>query len=134
MKLFLQNVLTYAFSTYVTSVMLEGLRIYGGLKTFIVLGIFLTLIMIIVKPIVSILTIPFNLLSFGLLSFLSVTVSLFITSFFFHDFKIVPFNFGPYSLFAFHLGKFYLTPLLSFFVISATIYILHKAVFWVWEN
>lgn len=134
MKTFLQNTITYAFSAYVTSIIFEGLRVSGGVKTFLLLGIFLTLAMLVVKPIVSALTIPFNILSLGLLSFLSVAVSLFIVGFFFHDFTVVPFNFGPYSFFAINISRYHLTPILSFLFISATIYILHKAIFWVYES
>lgn len=134
MKTLLKNTTAYAFSAYATSVIFEGLKVSGDIRTFLFLGLFLTLTMLVVKPIVSALTIPFNILSLGLLSFLSVAVSLFIVGFFFHDFRVVPFNFGPYSFFAIHIGRYYLTPVLSFLLISATIYLLHKSIFWVYES
>lgn len=134
MKTLLQNTTTYAFSLYITSILFTGLNVYGGINTFIITGLILTLIMIVVKPIVSALTIPFNILSLGLLSFLSVAVSLFILGFFYHEIKITPFDFGPYSFFSFQITKYRLTPVLSFLLVSATIYILHKAIFWIYDK
>ncbi len=134
MKTLLQNTATYAFSIYVTSVIFNGLKVYGGINTLVITGLLLTLIMIIIKPIVSALTIPFNILSLGLLSFLSVAASLFILGFFYHEIKVIPFDFGPYSFFSFQIAKYHLTPILSFLCISATIYVLHRAIFWIYDR
>ena len=68
MKAILRNVLLYAFALYLTQMIFKGLVLHGGIKTLIIGGILLAIGFKVIKPILSIISLPFNLLSLGLFS------------------------------------------------------------------
>ncbi len=62
--------LFHVFALWLTSQVLPTLTISGGWQVIVSAGLFLSLLMLIVAPILKILFIPINLLTFGLLSWL----------------------------------------------------------------
>ena len=69
MKTLLRNTLFNAFSIFLISQLISGMRVYGGLLTYIIAGLVLTLLMKLLKPILNLLALPLNIITLGLFSF-----------------------------------------------------------------
>ena len=105
MKAILRNVLLYAFALYVTQMMFAGLILHGGMRTLIVGGILLAIGFKIIKPVLSIISLPFNLLSLGLFSVLITAFILFLITLIYPPIEVKPFNFTGLSLWGIVTGK-----------------------------
>lgn len=134
MKKLLRVVLVNAFSLYLVSLMFAGLSVKGGAYSFLLGGLFLTVGNSILSPIVGIITLPFNLLSFGLFSFLTTLVSLLVITFFFKNIQVSEFVFNGLTLWGIEIKRTSLSIILSYLVISATIYFISKAIQWLFSK
>ncbi len=134
MKGILRNVLVYAFSLYLTQLVFSGLLVHGGLRTFIVGGILLAIGFKIIKPILSIISLPFNMLTLGLFSILIISFILFLITLVYPPLEVVPFTFKGVTLLGIEIHKFYVSPLLSYVVISGTIYLITKLINWLFDK
>lgn len=130
MKAILRNVLLYAFSLYLTTLLFHGLVLHGGTKTLIIGGILLAIGFKILKPILSIISLPFNLLSLGLFSILIIAFILFLITLVYPQIDVRPFTFSGISFWGIEIHKFYVSLLLSYVLISVTIYLITKAINW----
>jgi len=62
MKTLLRNTLFNALSIFLISQMISGMKVYGGLPTYLIAGLVLTLLLMILKPILNLLALPLILL------------------------------------------------------------------------
>jgi putative membrane protein len=134
MKAILRNVLLYAFSLYITQMLFAGLVLHGGLKTLIIGGILLAIGFKIIKPILSVLSLPFNLLSLGLFSVFIIAFILFLITLIYPPIDVRPFHFTGISFWGIEIHKFYVSLLLSYVLISVTIYLITKLISWLFEK
>lgn len=130
MKAILRNVLLYAFSLYITQMLFAGLHLHDGIKTLIVGGILLAIGFKVIKPILSIISLPFNLLSLGLFSVLIIAFILFLITLIYPSIDVRPFTFSGISFWGIEIHKFYVSLLLSYILISVTIYLITKLISW----
>lgn len=130
MKGILRNVLLYAFALYITQIIFPGLVLHGGIRTLVVGGILLAIGFKILKPVLSIISLPFNLLSLGLFSVFITAFILFLITLIFPSIDVRPFNFYGISFWGIEIHKFYVSLLLSYCLISVTIYLITKVINW----
>jgi len=130
MKGIFRNILLYSFALYITQMLFEGLILHGGLNTLIVGGILLAIGFKIIKPILSIISLPFNLLSLGLFSIFITAFILFLITLIFPSIDVKPFTFYGISFWGIEIHKFYVSLLLSYCLISVTIYLITKVINW----
>lgn len=76
MKSLLRAALINSFCLYVLSQILSGVRVSGGLSTYILAGVVLALIYKILKPVLNIISLPLNIITLGATSFL-INIALF---------------------------------------------------------
>lgn len=88
---------------------------------------------IFVKPIIKLLSLPFNLLTFGFFSFLINVIILYGVSYFIADFKINSFHFSGYTLSGFTLPALDLNQLLSALVASFIIGFFSTVLHWIFH-
>ncbi len=134
MKAILRNVLLYAFALYLTQMLFAGLSLRGGLKTLIIGGILLAIGFKIIKPILSVISLPFNLLSLGLFSVFITAFILFLITLIYPSIDVRPFTFTGISFWGIEIHKFYVSLLLSYILISVTIYLITKLIFWLFHK
>jgi len=135
MKKILKDVILTTFSLFVVSVFLKGLKIGGGLDTYLIAGLLLKLGDYILRPLLSLITLPFNLLTLGLFSAVINAVILYIISFIYPKIQITDFKFEGLSIIdGLSIPSFYSPLILSYFLISAIIYIIVKAVNWLFDK
>ncbi|MEK7140961.1 MAG: phage holin family protein [Patescibacteria group bacterium] len=75
MKKFLRSIVFYVFALWLTSTVVTSLSITGNAWGVLTAGFMLTVMMILLKPLVSLIFLPINILTLGLLSwFVNVVV------------------------------------------------------------
>lgn len=133
MKAILRNVLLFTFTLYVTEQMLQGLTVNGGWQTYLYGGIFLAIGFKILKPIITIISLPFQIITLGVFSIVIMALILFIITLIFPAISVNAFIFSGLSYGGIEIHKFYISQLLSYVVISATIYLTTKLIKWLFE-
>ena len=130
MRGLLARVFINSLSLFLVSLVFSGLVINGGYVNYIIAGALLTFFSSILDPFVKIITLPFRILTLGLISFATTTVSLFAVTLFFKNVVVHAFTFTGLSFWGLEIGTVQLSTLLSFVVISATIYFSNKLMDW----
>lgn len=131
MKSLLRKTLLNSLSLWLTSVLLVGLKIYGGLTTLLLAGFVLLLIQKIIKPILQILTLPFNLLTFGLFSWLINVATLYLLTFFVPQIKITDFIFPGANFAGFIIPRMELNLLGAFIAAAFLLTLIQKFLDWI---
>lgn len=134
MRAILRNILLYAFGIYLTQLIFTGLVLHGDLQAYLIAGLLLAIGFKILKPILSLISIPFNMLSLGLFSIVIIAFILFIITLLYPPLEVRPFIFPELTLWGITVHKFYVSLILSYCLISATIYLITKLINWLFGN
>lgn len=118
MKNFFRNILYNSFTIFVISQVLPGVKVYGGIPTFIIGGIALTLLLLLVKPILNILALPLNLLTMGMFSFIVNVIIFYLLTVLVVGISITSFTFPGYEYAGFIIPKVYVNTLFAFIIVS----------------
>lgn len=127
MKSILQSIVIHSFALWATSQIITGLIIKGGYQTLLYGGVVLTIMHMVVKPILSVLTLPLTLLTMGLFAWVINVALVYLLTVILPDISIVSYQFPGFSLQWLSLSKATLSPLwttvLVAFVLSFTVQI-----------
>lgn len=118
MKAIVRNIAVYGFGLFFLTQILSGVKISGGLITYIVGGAVLSLMFIIIKPILSIITLPLNIITLGTFSFLINAIILYLLTILVPSISIKPFVFRGFTFFGFVIPSFFLNTFFAFIVAS----------------
>lgn len=105
MKTLFKGVLINAFSLFLLSQILSGIKISGGFFAFIIAGFALSVMSFTLKPVLKIITLPLNFVTFGLASFLINVIILYVLTIFIPQVSINAFVFNGASVLGFVLPK-----------------------------
>lgn len=130
MRAVIRNILLYAFALYITQLVLDGLIIHGGIETLLFGGLLLAIGFKILKPVIAIISLPFNLLSLGLFSIFIVAFIVFLITLIYPAIEVRAFRFPGFMLFGVEIHPFQASLLLSYCIVSATIYLITKFIDW----
>ena len=118
MKSILRRIVFYAVSLFLTSQIVTGLTISGGVGTYFIGAAALSVLFLIVKPILSIVTLPLNIITLGLFSFLINSVILYLLTIFVPDISISAFTFKGFDFAGFVIPSFSINTFFAFIVAS----------------
>lgn len=118
MKSFFRNILFNAFAIFFISQILPGVKVSGGLFTYIIGGVALTLLLFLLRPILNILTLPLNLVTLGLFSFLTNVIIFYLLTVFVSGISITSFTFPGYTYAGFVIPQVYFNVLFAFIIVS----------------
>lgn len=119
---------------FLTAVFIPGFHITATFATFLSAGVLLTLITFIVKPILQILSLPFNLMTFGLFSVITNTIVLWILQRFVPSLIITTFTIHRITFWGLTIPKIEISSIiLSYIVIAAILSGLTAAINWLIE-
>jgi len=118
MKSFIRNILFNAFSIFLISQVVSGMKVSGGLIAYLIGGFALTLLMVLLKPILKILTLPLNIITLGMFSFVINVIIFYLLTVFVPSIIISAFTFPGLSFSGFVIPSFYLNTLFAFILIS----------------
>lgn len=130
MKGIIRNTVLHAFVLFLLSVGLAGVKISGGIPTLILAGFVLTLMNMTVKPILSLLTLPFNLATFGMFSFVTNAFILYLLTVLVVQISIVAFVFPGFSFAGFIIPKLYLNTFFSYIFVAFLFSITMSVIEW----
>ena len=97
MLLLLRNLLGAGVAIFAVSWLIPGISYQGDMRVLLSAALVFALFQMLVKPILNLVALPFNLISFGLVSFL-INIALFYgISYLVPAFTILPFDFAGFS-------------------------------------
>ena len=118
MKSFFRNCLFNAFSIFFLSQILSGVKVSGGLFTYILGGIALTLLFKILRPILNLLALPLNIVTLGMFSFLTNIIIFYFLTVFVVGISISAFTFSGFSYAGFTIPQIYFNTLFAFIIVA----------------
>jgi putative membrane protein len=100
-KSILRKIIFYSVALFLTAQIFEGVKVNGGLITYVFGGVVLSLLFLIIKPILSIVTLPLNIITLGLFSFVTNAIILYLLTIFIVNISITAFTFRGLSFLGF---------------------------------
>lgn len=114
MKTILRNIVFYSFAIFALTEFLPGVKILGGLPTYIFAGFVLSLMFLIVKPVLNLITLPLNIITLGTFSFVINVIILYLLTLFVPNIEITSFTFPGFVYSGFIIPKIYFNLVLSY--------------------
>ena len=130
MKTFLRISAVNGFSLFILDQSISGVIISGGLRVFILGGVFLTILGVTLKPVFNLISIPLNMVTLGLFSFLSNALLLYILTILVTEIKIEAFNFEGFSWAGFVIPEFQLNTFLAYIVCATLLSVVQAIINW----
>ena len=130
MKGFLRKSVINAVSLYIVSQVLSGLEIQGGVPTFILAGAVFSVISFVGRPILTIITLPLNLITLGAFSFIINVALLYLLTIFIPQISISPFTFEGFSLSGFVIPQFSFNLFFAYVACSVLLSIVFSFLTW----
>jgi len=118
MKSIIKNVAFYSLSLFVLTVILPGVKVTGGLTSYILSGAILSLMFAVLKPILSVIAFPLNMITLGLFSFLINAVILYLLTLFVSSISITSFQSNGFSFAGFIVPALSVNKFFAFVVAS----------------
>lgn len=118
MKSIVRNITIYSFSLFLLTQVLSGVEISGGVVSYIIGGAALSIMFVVIKPILSIITLPLNIITLGTFSFLINTIILYLLTVLVTDIAVSPFVFKGFSFAGFIVPSIRLNSFFAFIVAS----------------
>lgn len=118
MKSILRRIVFYAVALFLTSQIITGLTVNGGVGTYLIGGVALAILFLIVKPILSIVTLPLNIITLGLFSFLINAIILYLLTIFVPNISISAFTFKGFAFAGFVIPSLSINTFLTFVIAS----------------
>ena len=134
MRSIVRNIAFYSFALFLTSQTLSGVKIFGGFWTYIVGGVVLTLLFLILKPIISIVTLPLNIVTLGAFSFLTNAIIFYLLTVFVANISVSAFTFNGFIFAGFVVPKLYLNNFFAFLVASIMLSAIIGGLKWITEK
>lgn len=134
MKSIVRNIAFYSFALFVISQILVGVKVSGGFWDYILGGVVLTLLFLIVKPILGIITLPLNIITLGAFSFLINVIILYLLTIFVTSISVGAFTFNGFSFAGFVVPKFSLNNFFAFVIASILLSVIIGVLKWLTEK
>ena len=116
MRAIIRNIVFHSVSLFALTQFLSGVKITGGFVTFLFAGAVLSVMLIVVKPILNIISLPLNILTLGFFSFFSNIIILLLLTMFVPQIKIEPFTFQGFTYAGFIIPSFNFNQITAFLV------------------
>ncbi len=107
MKTAVRGIAIYTLSLFLLPYLIPGVQISGGFLTLLIGGTFLALLFFTLKPILSIISLPINLLTLGLFSFVVNAFILYILTIIISGISITAFEYSGINFLGFVIPRIY---------------------------
>lgn len=118
MKPILRNIVFYSVALFSAAQVVAGLTVSGGFATYIIAGAVLSVLFLIVKPVLKIITLPLNIITMGLFSFLINAIILYFLTILVSGISITAFKFNGFSFWGFVVPELQVNNFFAFVVVS----------------
>lgn len=130
MKSVIRNTSINALALFVIPKVIDGVKITGGIETYLFGGFCLFLMSLILKPILNLITLPLNFLTFGSFSFITNIAILYLLTVFVSQISITSFAFQGFSFDGFIIPKIYFNTLFAFIVSAFVLSLIISLIQW----
>lgn len=130
MKSFIRNLVFYSIALFLLPIILAGVKISGGIGTIIFGGFTLTLLFMFVKPLLSIVTFPLNVITLGFFSFLVNIFLLYLLTVFIPAIDINAFRFSGVEFLGFIIPQIQVNTFFAFFATAFVVYSITSVLSW----
>lgn len=134
MKSFLRNTVIHTLALFLLPKIIPGVLIQGGTTTLLLGGFVLTLMYLTLKPILSILSFPLNLLTFGLFSVITNSLLLYLLTIFVPGIIVRAFSYPRVEWLGFVIPSFSLNTFFAFAVSAIVLAALVGGIRWLIEK
>ena len=124
MKGLIRNTVINGISLAVLNQVIPGVTVLGGFKTFVIAGFILSLLLLIIKPILNILSLPLNMVTLGLFSFFTNSIILYLLTVFVTDISVSKFTFNGFTFAGFIVPVMNFNTFYAFILTAATLSII----------
>lgn len=131
MKGLLRRFLFSTLALFITTQLLSGFHLTGGVQTYIVTGIILSIMMLTLKPVLQLISMPLNLITFGLISFVINAIILFLLTAFVAQVSIEPFSLPGLSFLGFAIPSIPLNKWFAYLVASIVLSGVYSLLTWI---
>lgn len=133
MKGFLQETAINSVALFATINIFPGLAVGGGFWGIFTASILITIGFRILKPVISLITLPLNVITFGLFQALIIAFIIFLITLIYPQMQITEFQFNGVQFFGIIISPFFVSLFLSYIIISVTIYLINRSLFWLFD-
>lgn len=131
MKSILRNIVINAVGLLATSILVPGFKIYGGFETILFGGLIFSIISFFIKPILSLLTLPFNFATLGLFSFLTNALLLYLLTLVVSQITVLPFIFPGFSIAGFIIPKMAFNLFFAYVASAFILSLITSTIWWI---
>jgi putative membrane protein len=133
-KSIVRKIVFYSVALYLVAQVLNGISVSGGLVTYIIGGVILSLLFIIVKPILSLITLPLNIITLGLFSFIINAIIIYLLTVLVPNIAISAFIFKGISFVGFVVPQFSVNNFFAFIFASILLSLIVGFLKWLTEK
>jgi putative membrane protein len=133
MKTLLRNTAIYTFALFLLPKILNGVVISDSLLTYVLGGFFLTLLFMVIKPILHIISFPLNLITLGLFSAFTNVIILYLLTVIHPGIRISAFTYPGVSVFGFVVPRMDINVFFAYVLSAVILAIIVTAINWLIE-
>lgn len=133
MRRILQQLVMSLIALTFTSTVFSGLQIQGGLSGLLFASFLLVVGFMILRPILTILTLPISVLTLGFFSTIVTVIVIFVIALLDKNFIVSPFHFPGLGISSFVTPSFEANIFLSYILISVTIQLVLKILAYIFD-
>jgi putative membrane protein len=133
MRTLLKHFVINTVSLYLISQAISGITFENGLYTLCLTGLVLMLITMVIRPIINILLLPFNLVTFGLFKWVSFAITFYLVTLLVPGFKLADFVFSGYVSYWVSIPAVSLSGTLAFLAFAFFISFVSSIVYWIFK-
>lgn len=134
MKSLIKNIAIHTVGVYAVPMVFNGMTVSGGLTNYIVAAAVLTVLFYIVKPILSIVTLPINALTFGAFSFVINALMFYLLTIMVPFVSISDFTFNGLNVAGFIIPSLYFNTFFAYIVISLAFSVIVTLLRWILDK
>ena len=113
-KTILQSALINGFSLFVLTQVLSGVKITGGLTTYVLGGFLLSILYTVLKPVLNLISLPINIVTLGLFSFLTNAILFYILTVLLPNISVREYTFPGASFLGFVIPEIFFNTLMAY--------------------
>jgi putative membrane protein len=133
MKGLVRNVAIYSGALFILPSIVGGVEISGGLGTTIFGGLMLSIMMTVIKPILNVISFPFNLMTLGFFSIFTNAFILYLLTIFVTGIMIHPYKSGGLNIFGFVVPPITFNTLFAFLASALVLAMIVTIIKWLIE-
>ena len=131
MKSFIRSASINGLSLFAIGQGLEGVVVTGGLRTYVLGGIILSILSVTLKPLFGLISLPLNMVTLGMFSFFSNAILLYILTILVTEIKISAFTFPGYSTAGFIIPEIHFNSLFAYVISASVLSLVQGFINWV---